>query len=185
MSFDIGGAIPGDPSIPFVWDKRVELSAKGARNIREDWRGGIRDPKDCEGTLSQPVESWCIHCTERTKLKGDRTRYVDESPRWTKGEPPKYVERRPLCLNFLAEGRPGTARFVSVDTKIPSIYKKRVSTFEKHWWNLQEGVKADVLGTEAKSSTKPRAPALPSLSRAKAPAELKSLEANVSSKQES
>ena len=139
-------AVPKDPSIPFVWPNQPDLSAKIARNIREDWRGSIRDAKDCEGKLSQPVESWCIHCNESTKLKGDRTLYLDEIPRWTIGDPPKYVERRPQCLNCLSEGRPGSARFVPVDATIPSIYKKRISSFEKNWGKLQKDVKAEALG---------------------------------------
>jgi len=129
---------------------------KRARNIREDWRDGIRDFKDCKGKLSQPVESWCIRCTKNTKLKGGRTRYVDESPRWTLEDPPKYVERRPDCLNCLSEGRPGGARFVPDDATIPSIYKKRVSTFEENWGKLREDVKAEVLAVEPESSKTPR-----------------------------
>jgi len=205
------GAIPKDPYILFAWGWRASLVVEVARNIREDWRDSIRDPKDCEGKLSQPVESWCIQCTEYTKLTGGRTRYVDESPRWTLGDPPKYVERRPECLNCVSEGRAGTARFIPVDVTIPSIYKKRVSTFEENWGNLQEDVKAEVLGVELASSKKPRVSAGPEKGlsylksfeanvsskqessstdaeekqRAKAPAKLKSFEANVSSKQES
>ena len=98
------------------------------------------------------------------------------------GGPPKYVERRSDCLNCLSEGRPGGARFVPVDATIPSIDKKRVSTFEENWGKLQEDIKAEVLGVEPESSKKPRTPAGPRPSRAKAPAKLKSFEANVSSK---
>ena len=177
------GAIPKDPYILFVWGLRTHLVVEVARNIREDWRKSIRDPKDHEGELSQPVESWCIHCTESTKLKGGRTRYVDESPRWTLGDPPKYVERRPECLNCVSEGRAGTARFVPDNATIPSIYKKRVSAFEENWGKLQEDVKAEVLGIEPASSKKPRVSLRPS--RKKALGYLKSFEANVSSKQES
>jgi hypothetical protein len=144
----------------------------------------MRDPKDCPGKLSQPVESWCIYCKKSTKLKGDRTRYVDKTPRWTLGDPPKYVEHRPQCLNCPSEGRPGSARFVPVDATIPSVYKARLSTFEKDWGRLQEDIKAEALGVEPKSSKTPRAPAGPRPSRAKAPAKLKSLEANISSKLE-
>jgi hypothetical protein len=126
-----------------------------------------------------------IRCTENTKLKGDRTRYMDESPRWTLGDPPKYVERRPDCLNCLSEGRPGGARFIPVDVTIPSIPKTRVSTFEENWGTLQEDIKAEALGLEPGSLKKPRAPAGPRPSRAKAPAKWKSFEANVSPKQES
>jgi hypothetical protein len=179
------GAIPKDPSIPFVWNAREHLLINTARNISEDWRSSIRDPKDCEGKLSQPVESWCINCTRSTKLTGNRTRLVDKSPRWTLGDPPKYVERRPRCLNCLSEGRPGTARFVPVGVTIPSTYRTRVSTFEKNWGKLQEDTKAEVLGLELKSSKTPRASADPRPSRAKAPTKLKSLRANFSSKQES
>ena len=110
---------------------------------------------------------------------------MDKSPRWTLGDPPKYVERRPRCLNYLSEGRPGTARFIPVDVTIPSTYRTRVSIFEKNWGKLQEDTKAEVLGLELKSSKTPRAPAGPRPSRAKAPPKLKSLEANFSSKQES
>ena len=124
-------------------------------------------------------------CTGSTKLTDNRTRLVDKSPRWTLGDPPKYVERRPRCLNCLLEGRPGTARFVPVDATIPSTYRTRVSTFEKNWGKLQEDTKAEVLGLELKSSKTPRALAGPRPSRAKAPTKLKSLEANFSSKQES
>jgi hypothetical protein len=46
------GAIPKDQSIPFVWPRRADLSTKTARNIRKDWRGCIRDPKDFRGKLS-------------------------------------------------------------------------------------------------------------------------------------
>ena len=122
------GAIPRYISILFARGTRVSLLTENVRNTREDWRNGTRDPKDCEGKLSEPVENWCIRCTENTKLSGDRTRYVDESPRWTVGDPPKYVERRPICLNCRSEGRP-SGRFVPVDTTIPSIYKKRVTKF--------------------------------------------------------
>jgi hypothetical protein len=177
-------AIPRDKSIPFVEDGRKDLSFESARNVRENWRDGIRDPKDCEGKLSKSVESWCIHCTENTKLSGGRTRCVDESPRWTLGDPPKYVERRPACLNCLSEGRSRGARFVPVDVTIPSIYKKRISTFEENFGSLGD-TKAEALAVEPKSSRKPRTPARPRPSRAKAPAKLKSLEANISSKQES
>jgi hypothetical protein len=110
---------------------------------------------------------------------------VDKAPRWTLGDPPKYIERRPQCLICLLEGRPGTARFVPVDAAVPSLYKKRLSTFEKNWGRLQENIKAKVLGVEPKSSKTPRAPAGPRPSRAKALAKLKSLKANISSMLES
>jgi len=160
-------AIPKDLSIPHVWPKLAALSIETARNISEDWQGCIRDPKDCKGKLSQPVESWCIHCKESTKLTGDRTRCIDKTPRWTLGDPPKYVERQPRCLNCLSEGRPSPARFIPVDATIPSIYKAKLSTFEKNWGNLPEDVKAQALGVELKSSKTPRAPACPKPSRAK------------------
>lgn len=110
---------------------------------------------------------------------------MDESPRWTLGDPPKYVERRPACLNCPSEDRPCSARFVPVDATIPSVYKKKVSTFGKNWGKLQEDIEAEALGLMAKSTKRPRAPAGPRPFIAKAPAKLKSLEANVSSKQES
>ena len=53
-------AVPRDPSIPFVWANQPDLSIKSARSVREAWRSGIRDPRDCEGKLSHPIESWCI-----------------------------------------------------------------------------------------------------------------------------
>lgn len=177
--------IPRDSSIPFVWGSRPDLSAQISPRIREDWRETIRDPKDCEGKLSQPLESWCIICKENTQLLGDRTRYLDEVPRWTIGDPPKYVERRPICLNCQSEGRPGTARFVPVDATIPSIYKKKLTSIEKNFGGLQKDVKAEALGVERTSSKKPRAPAGPRPSRAQALAnKSKSLEANVLSKLE-
>ena len=174
-------AIPRDKSILFVLNGREHLLVSTTRNIWEDWRDGIRAPKDCKGKLSEPVESWCINCTENTKLSGDRTRCVDESPRWTMGDPPKYVERQPICLNCRSEGRSGS-RFIPVDITIPSIYKRRVTIFEESFGNLDENTKAEALAAEPKSSKKPRAPAGP---RPRAPAKLKSLEANISSKQES
>ena len=100
------------------------------------------------------------------------------------GDPPKYVERQPICLNCRSEGRSGS-RFIPVDTTIPSFYKKRVTTFIENFGNLNENTKAEALAVEPKSSKKLRAPAGPRPSRAKAPTKLKSLEANVSSKQES
>jgi hypothetical protein len=109
---------------------------------------------------------------------------VDESPRWTVGDPPKYVERQPICLNCRSEGR-SSSRFIPVDVTIPSIYKKRVTIFEENFGNLDENTKVEALAVEPKSSKKPRALAGPKPSRAKAPAKLKRLEANVSSKQES
>jgi hypothetical protein len=95
------------------------------------------------------------------------------------------VERRPQCLNCLSEGRSGSARIVPVDATISSVYKTRLSKFEKNWGGLQKDIKAEALGVEPESSKTPRAPAGPRPSRAKAPAKLKSLEANISSKQES
>jgi len=95
------------------------------------------------------------------------------------------VERQPICLNCRLEGRPSGARFVPVDATIPSIYKRRVTTFGENFKNLDENTKAEALAVEPKSSKKPRAPARPKLSGAKSPAKLKSLEANVLSKQES
>jgi hypothetical protein len=77
------------------------------------------------------------------------------------------VERQPQCLNCISEGRPGAARFVPVDATIPSIYKAKLSTFEKNWGNLLEDVKAQALGVEPKSSKTPRAPAGPKPSREK------------------
>jgi hypothetical protein len=176
------GGIPKDSSIPFVWGSRPDLSAQISRRIRDDWRETIRDPKDCEGKLSQPVESWCIICKENTQLLGDRTRYLDEVPRWTIGDPAKYVERRPMCLNCQSEGRPGTARFVPVDA-IPSIYKKRLTSIEKNFGELPKDVKAEVFRIERTSSRKPRALVCPRPSRAQAVADKsKSLEASVLSK---
>ena len=75
----------------------------------------IRDPKHCEGELSQPVESWYINYTKNTKLTDDHTRHVNESPRWTLGDPPKYVKRQPIYLNCWSEGRSTGARFIPVD----------------------------------------------------------------------
>lgn len=101
------------------------------------------------------------------------------------GDPPKYVERRPRCLNCISEGKPGTARFVPVDVTILSTNRTRVSTFEKkNWGKLQENTKAEVLGLGLKSSKTPRASADPRPSRAKAPTKLESLEANFRQKQE-
>ena len=37
------GAIPKDPSIPFVWNAREHLLINTARNISEDWRSSISD----------------------------------------------------------------------------------------------------------------------------------------------
>ena len=106
---------------------------------------------------------------------------VDESPRWTMGDPPKYVERRPACLNCLSEGRPRGARFVPIDVTIPSIYKKRISTFEENFGSLEEDTKPkhSQLNLKVQKSL-----GHPRPFRAKAPAKLKSLEANISSKQE-
>jgi hypothetical protein len=50
-----------------------------------------------------------------------------------------------------------------------------------HWGNLQEDVKAEVLGVEPGSSRGPRASAGPRLSKAKAVVKLKGFEANISS----
>jgi len=147
-------AIPKDLSIQHVWPKLAALSIETARNISKDWQGCIRDPKDCKGKLSQPVESWCFRCKESTKLSGDHTRCIDKTPQWTLGDPPKYVERQPRCLNCQSGGRP---RFVPVDATIPSIDKAKLSTFEKNWGKLPKDVKAQALGVEPKSSKTPRA----------------------------
>ena len=149
------GAVPRDDT-PHVWAKRLELSATTARKIRGQWRGAVRSPEDCNEALAKPVESWCIHCKEKTKVHSNGDRFIDTSPRWDLGSPPKYIERRPNCLNCPLEGRTGTARFVPINSKIISIYKKRLSQFEEQWGHLPKSIKGEVLSMEPCSTSKPR-----------------------------
>ena len=93
------------------------------------------------------------------------------------------MERQPVCLNCRSEGKSGS-RFIPVDTTILSIYKRRLTTFGENFGNLNENTKAEALAVEPKSSRKPKTPAGPRPSTAKAPAKSKSLEANILSKQE-
>jgi len=58
------GAVPKD-NTPHVWAKRLELSETTAR---KKWRGVVRSPEDYNEALAKPVESWCIHCKEKTKV---------------------------------------------------------------------------------------------------------------------
>ena len=48
--------------------------------------------------LEQVIESWCILCKERTIFSGNRTRFTDDSSRYTLGRTPLHVERRPDCF---------------------------------------------------------------------------------------
>ena len=77
--------------------------------------------EDIHVSLPPAVQSWCIHCRERTELSQQRTVFVDDKPRWTLGlTRPLFIERIPVCIRCHELDLPA-ARFVPVDDSLPSM----------------------------------------------------------------
>lgn len=109
------------------------------------WKMLIREPSDTK-ELPDKVAIWCQVYHENTKVPeehvfaSDQSEWpIDHSPRWTKGEPPKYIERQARCWNC----KPGqqksskslktSCRFIPVDSGTLSIeYRELHKWVEKH-----------------------------------------------------
>ena len=117
----------------------LRRKARGASNKSQHWKRLVREAADNAG-FPPVIEIWCQICREDTKI-WKRSPYatpgnqqcVDRFPRWTKGEPAKYIEPKPRCSNCT----PGTVwpwkRFIPVDPRIPSIDMDELRTWaQKH-----------------------------------------------------
>ncbi|ERF68565.1 hypothetical protein EPUS_04663 [Endocarpon pusillum Z07020] len=95
------------------------------------WETLLRPAGDPE--VPQTVETWCHRCKEDTKTVDRSSIYVDKDPRWTIGNHPMYVERKPTCKICADQGR--VARFVPVDGKILSIFQTTLIETWREWDN--------------------------------------------------
>ena len=107
------GSMPIDQNIPF----QHPASAGHVKTTGSEWETLLRPAGDPE--VPRTVETWCHRCKEDTKTVDRSSIYVDKDPRWTIGNHPMYVERKPTCKICADQGR--VARFVFVDDKILSI----------------------------------------------------------------
>lgn len=109
-----------------VTGSKVKTLKCFARGLGESqaWKRLILDTSDYEESMHE-VEIWCQRYKENTVI-GKRSPYnygeryhIDKFPNWTKGQPAKYLEVKPKCLNCAKEEWPWK-RFIPVEG-IPSI----------------------------------------------------------------
>lgn len=90
----------------------------------------IRPKAQCSGLLTE-VKTWCIVCRHETVCLNlevvDDNSLSDTAPQWTKGEPPRYIERMRQC----ADCAPARTRFIPVDESIPTISPAQLRDFER------------------------------------------------------
>lgn len=110
----------------------TEIPTRRRRRPKPDWYDSLLEAiEDIHVTLPPTVQSWCIHCRERTELSQQRSVFVDDKPRWTLGlTRPLYIERTPVCTRCHELGLPA-ARFVPVDESLPSMPYNNLALFQK------------------------------------------------------
>jgi hypothetical protein len=112
---------------------------------RTNWQRCVRTKDMCKD-LPTVVKSWCIECKERSKVSGGGSVYDDMDPKWTIGEPAKYIERRPNCL------RCGVgSRFIPMDVNVPSINTQSLMGFADEFTSLDQRGLEIALGRRAPS----------------------------------
>lgn len=135
---------PIEESIPSCFPERKTLQAL-RRIPGSDWQRCMRRPEECED-LPHTVESWCIECTEQSLLSNESNKCVDFDQRWTIGSRPKYIERRPNCLNCRAG-----SRFIPIDEGIPSIAMQVLRSFAEQFRELSDAGLAVALSRRSSS----------------------------------
>lgn len=97
------------------------------------WSGLLLDP-DKRGTLRPQIQVQCIHCLDKTVFGRNKcATVIDCEPRWTRTDPPKYVERYLRC---------GTCnrnrRLIPIDNDIPTLSELHVCQLYKSVSNLSQ-----------------------------------------------
>ncbi|KZF25554.1 hypothetical protein L228DRAFT_266020 [Xylona heveae TC161] len=121
--------LPQDSNVRWVFADRRLLTVCPKR--QSNWRRLMRDKDECVG-LPMQIESWCWKCHEATELSprlGKGNKLLDKNPRWTIGDPPKYITRAPQCYNCHTEN----TRFIPIDDRIQSIRVQQLGRFEKEF----------------------------------------------------
>ena len=122
-------------------------SSKGGKSST-NVGGLIRSEEECSD-LPKVLKIWCQRCLEKTKtsaLNGGGNIWLDTDTRWTKGNPAKYIERIPICLNC-----PTKARFITVDPNIPSIPLQMLERFESQYAYMDDEYLISLLAVRAPS----------------------------------
>jgi len=135
---------PKDGSISSCFPNKESLLAL-RRAPRTNWQRCVRAKDMCKD-LPSKVQSWCIECKEKSRLSDGGNKCLDMDPRWTRGKPPKYIERRPNCLNCNAG-----SRFIPIDTKILSVGTQMLRAFADEFADLDERAFEIALGRRAPS----------------------------------
>lgn len=123
--------IPKDEILRWTCADSASLKATHTSKPLRSWKGLLTsDPKQLEH-LPCPVYCQCIH---------DGTRYVDNSPQWAPGDPPKYVEKRTDCNTCISQGRSPQPRYIPADPAISSISSRAIAAFYDEWRKQPEEV---------------------------------------------
>lgn len=113
----------------------LRRKARGALSNRGSWARLVRNPIESQA-LPLQVEIWCQKCQENTIIS-PRSQYsiagskwpMDKEPKWTAGEPAKYIEPKPICLKCTSGIKWPWKRFIPVNPEIPSIDMDEL----RHW----------------------------------------------------
>ena len=139
--------IPKDKNIRWTWAETPSLKASHTFKALRSWKGLlISDPKQLEH-LPCPMLCQCIH---------DGRRYVDTSPQWGPGDPPKYIEKRSNCHTCILQGRHKKPRYIPADKSIPSITTRALTNFYKKWEKQPEDLVRTIFALEPGQPRKPR-----------------------------
>lgn len=116
--------IPKDENLRWTPADSRQLKVTQTSRPLRNWKGLLlSDPKQLK-SLPSSVNCQCIH---------DGTKYVDKSPQWAPGDPPKYVEKRTKCKTCITHGRSSQPRYIPEDPDIPSVATRTIAMFCDEW----------------------------------------------------
>jgi hypothetical protein len=112
----------------------------------EYWPRVVRNPAQSQ-TLPPQVEIWCQKCQENNTTTSMRPPYstakskwpVDRKPKWTRGNPARYIEPKLKCLNCASGTQWPWKGFIPVSPEIPSIDMDEL----RHWGQMHSYMAVD------------------------------------------
>ena len=104
--------IPKDKHLYWPWADTPSLEASHTFKALRSWKGLLISDSEQLEHLPCPMLCQCIH---------DGTRYVDTSPQWGPGDPPKYIEKRSDCHTCILQGRHKQPRYIPADKYFYSL----------------------------------------------------------------
>lgn len=121
--------------IPGVSPKVEEVSIYRLQQKKHSWTwSGLLLDSDEHKILRPQIQVQCIHCLNKTVFgKNKCTTVIDSKPRWTKTDPPMYIERYLLC---------GTCnthrRLIPINNDIQTLSEHHISQLYKSISHLSQ-----------------------------------------------